>query len=614
MKAVPVQFSPPALPGGFSVTSTGFGTCKGGLVVGTRGATNDTITAEASMGIGAHDGTTHRCVTAQSRDAVATTVAKAWPANTMAYRLLGAAGGVDGEMEANGFVADGIQFDIIDTFAGLYQTTVMMLGDDDCQVKVASTSSFPGIDGTLNATVGFEPKVVFTFSNFLAFGSAAAGADASISMGVAWNNNGTWENYCISKWDDDAVATTASAACTYGSHALVNIAGGALVSSVDVTASSSTGFTLTTRVTAVAVQTGWMAVTWSSDQKFWAGSVNSITATGVKSYTSPGFPLSFAGLLMTRCTALGTIKTDADGGIFAVGLCGGTGKESGYCISTRDAVALGTTTCKNDPSNDTIRLLDHTGALTTVANFSAWNALGVDFDAPTTATDGTTRKWILFGWGNPRLTTTTGQATASGGVAMRQALVVSGQAAVTSTLTLKAAGFAVSGQATTTSTLTMKAHAFAVGGQALADGGVTMRATGLTFDGQATASGDVGMTGTSNGVASGQATVTGGVSFVAEFQVAGQATASGGVTMASQMRVTGQAAASGSVNMQGTLLFTVEGQAFAFGGVKLRDQLVILPGVGSAFVWARPPSAETVAESPRIVSQAKGPSLEVFAS
>lgn len=432
MKAIPTQSTIQTL-GAASYTSTGLGTCVGALFVGVRGDTADTAANGANFGIGAYDGSANRSCSVSSQNGVGATVDKSWPSNAQAFRLLGNAGAIDGEADGNGFTTDGVQLDVTDAFASADILTALLFAEGSC--KVGSTTSFPSNGGTVLATPGFPAKVVFTFSNFASFGVAAAQADSNLSIGVAWNNNGTWENYCISHWADDAVATTATAAVTRNNRCLVNIAAGAVVSAVEITASTSTQFTITTRDTAVATQVGWLALGWTDEQPFWAGVVSSITTPSVtKSYTSPGFMLSSAGLLMSRCATINTIETDADGGPMNVAIIGGSGKESCYSIAEQDAVALGTTNTECLPSNDSVRISAHDGTLTTVANFSAWTATGVDLTVSATATDGTTRQWILWGWGNHRINATLAtRATLT--VDLTNKMAMSATLAVTSGLT-----------------------------------------------------------------------------------------------------------------------------------------------------------------------------------
>lgn len=400
MKVGVLQGTAPTTLGSGSFTLSGFGTPVGAIFAGVRGGTNDTADNHAQAGWGFYDGTRVRTVSVGSQNGQAASVCKSWPTNTMAYRLLGPAGtSVDGEFEGNGFATDAVQFDCNDTFAAAGRLAVLLFGGTDCSVQVGSTNSFPSNGGTIQAAPGFPPKVVFTFSNFTGFGAAAAVADSNVSIGVAWNNNGTWENYCISGWEDDAVATTACAAVTRNNRCLVNISGGALVSGVEITASTSTQFTITTRDAAVSVQVGWIAVGWTGSQGFYAGIVDSPTATGSTNWAAGNLPLNMAGLLMTRCATINTIETDADGGPLGYAFVGPAGAgEQSYERTAQDAVVLGTTNTETMPSNDFIRWVSHDGTVTTVSNWTSFPAAGGVTHNVTTASDGTARKWVLFGW------------------------------------------------------------------------------------------------------------------------------------------------------------------------------------------------------------------------
>lgn len=402
MKVGVLQGTAPTTLGSGSFTLASFGTPVGAIFAGVRGGTNDTADNHAQAGWGFYDGSRVRTVSVGSQNGQAASVCKSWPTNTMAYRLLGPAGtSVDGEFEGNGFTTDAVQFDCTDTFAAAGRLAVLLFGGSDCSTQVGSTNSFPSNGGTIQATPGFPPKVVFTFSNFTGFGAAAAIADSNVSIGVAWNNNGTWENYCISGWEDDAVATTASAAVTRNNRCLVNISGGALVSGVEITASTATQFTITTRDAAVSVQVGWIAVGWTGNQSFWAGVVDSPVGTPPFSVNWPagGLPLNMAGLLMTRCATINTIETDADGGPIGYAFVGPAGAgEQCYERTAQDGLVLGTTNSETMPSNDFIRWVAHDGTVTTVSNWTSFPAAGGVTHNVTTASDGTARKWILFGW------------------------------------------------------------------------------------------------------------------------------------------------------------------------------------------------------------------------
>lgn len=425
MKVAQKQVQIPAGTGNFDVAVTGYGTEKGFLTVAPRHDANDTQRAHANLAIGLGDGTEALSSAVAARDNVASSsIAKRRSAQRV-YQYLDVAGTAeDAGGDFSAVITDGVQFNQTNAGSLRYMlSTVLFGGGASDQVEAGQFAPNTTQNGTTDKTTpGFKPRVIFLVTGGSGFGGGVQ-AHSALSFGIAWDDGGTIRNLSVSMNQEDAVSITEcySLASDTRSAVVLNEAGG-IAWSIEITALSSTGFTATTRDGApdVGDAVAYIALDFDDAQKFWAGFVTAPTATGNTTFTDPGFEGTFAGLALLHALAVGTIEADADAGAFGFAFADRQSATagSGAAIFFEDGRVLSpltTTQTGNQATDNPIYFPNHDGTDSHVATFNGFQSTGPRFNW---STAGTAQKWLLFQFGNHRVSGSTTFAFSGAGTAV----------------------------------------------------------------------------------------------------------------------------------------------------------------------------------------------------
>ncbi len=323
-------------------TKAGFGTPKACIVLLSFDLTdNASIEAQGIASIGFSDFTNHRSITHQDENGSAKVDSDARKSPTKAYVILTTSGAVDIDGTAS-TITDGVRLTNTtnDSVSAVF-ATVIMFGGTDLQVSLDSA--------TVNSTVGLTTVVTTGIPQDLVFfiGTDIAGEDSSStainnSFGVVdiSNDQATIVNRCVG-WGSDHNANEGDPSSVIRNDRVLTMIteAGALDWGIELTAATTTSYTITTRDVSPGTSMEVYALALDLDDRgSKIGSVDSPTsgATWVPSVTL-GFTPQYVGLGVTHAQVEGTIESDEDAGGLGISSNTGTGEESFHGWYNEDA-------------------------------------------------------------------------------------------------------------------------------------------------------------------------------------------------------------------------------------------------------------------------------------
>ena len=189
-------------------TQTGFGTPKAVLFWLTRATSNGTAVNHCCMAVGATDGTRQWVGYAMDEHGVATmdNGNRGMTDECLAISLT-ASPAVDGEMNFNSFVTDGVRLSIGNAFANAYLATVVLFGGSDLSVYCDVDTHSAGENNATSYTgPGFRPDLIFFGGHGRDFNDTS-NAWASFSFGAAVDD-GSQTQGSFSWASEDGLATS----------------------------------------------------------------------------------------------------------------------------------------------------------------------------------------------------------------------------------------------------------------------------------------------------------------------------------------------------------------------------------------------------------------------
>lgn len=330
-------------------TVSGFGTvlaCK--IVLSHDQADDASIQANYRGSIGLSDFTDHFCVSHQDDDASANVDSDKYGASAKAYLLMRGDGAVvvDGTASA---ITDGVRLTNTTNGGGTAQIAqVTLYGGADLQISLDKVTTPNSDGGTVVVTTNIDQDIIIVIGQKnVAEDTRVNNVQHSYGLGhIDTSDHATFVNRCIG-WSSDHAETAGSPGAIIQNDQVATFLTAAGVEDwgLELTAATTTAYTLTERVTGSASGVGnevYVLALDLDDRKSKIGSVDSPTsgATWTPS-VSLGFTPQFVELGLTQLAAEGAVETDGDAG--SIGFSNNAGSGSEACTSWYNEDAAATT-------------------------------------------------------------------------------------------------------------------------------------------------------------------------------------------------------------------------------------------------------------------------------
>lgn len=298
--------------------------------------------------------------------------------------------GIMAEAAFDSFITDGVRINWTTAPPSAWLVKVTLIGGADISASVG-TQTLATENNVVTVSPGFETHALFTALDSDAFNDTG---NAHNNLGIGFgsydgttirqgfaiigdrNDQTTTESGGIAR--NDAVTGRANHAVELGYASLENI--------------TSTSFDLRSLGGDLSgFATGYLALSLADEAEVWAGVVDSPTATGDHTFSSPGFQPSVCLMVPTMLDALTTHQADGRGSVIGLGTFN-AGTEFCSAVATEDGASVSDTECASDDA--AIYLNDHTGTSAFRATFVSFAATGPQLNF--TDADGTARKWPML--------------------------------------------------------------------------------------------------------------------------------------------------------------------------------------------------------------------------
>lgn len=318
----------------FDVTISGIGTPKAIMCKWVGATTTETQAAHLRWSIGFADGTTQRACQAFAEDAVLAANADAgFLYSSAAVALLSGTTteAVDGQLSWNSWITDGVRLNIDNAVASGFLLQVVFFNGDDLSAQVLEYTASATQDGTVSPTTSFQPSFILGGS---AYETTASGAHARMALGICcWNPSGTIQQVCYSFYAFDRSGCHGGGVLRsnrFFAHATVGSTGTLTLGAThEVTARSSTSFTVTTRDAAVG-HPQFCLVLGLGSHNCWVGvpalDLLDTDTTGDKYIEAPGFLAKYLFAISTPSATIdsGIASAAAGSGRWTHGFSDGT--------------------------------------------------------------------------------------------------------------------------------------------------------------------------------------------------------------------------------------------------------------------------------------------------
>lgn len=379
--------------GNKDLTSSAFGggTPDAHIVLMSSAIADATEADDLVLSIGFSDGTRTFNMNTNDESGQSTTDGQVSGSNTDLLRFMfpGTAN-EDGAATFDSSITNGVRVDIDNAFGASYLTQHMHFGGSDWSGYVNTfTGGQKDVDIDVT-TVGFEPDfVVFAYVDRDA---GVTGNDCKLSLGIAWNNGGTFVQRSIATYVD----TGQSPSETEGEYRTDYIGGKAGASSpkFELSDPDSSGFTITPRV--LGSEDGMYFAGKVANHSLWMGDITTPDGTDPGddySVTGVGHaPLMFLALL-SQHTAANTLETGGKAFPVAFHANDGTNEFTTHWRSENDA---NPTVCKCR-SDDSVVLTNDTGTVIYSGTHTSMDSNGWSWNFPTASA--TAHKWFALSIG-----------------------------------------------------------------------------------------------------------------------------------------------------------------------------------------------------------------------
>lgn len=342
------QSAAPTSNGGTQdLTVSGLGTAVCGLFWTTYGTANGTGVDHAMFAVGFSDFTTGQSVSSSDEDNQATTDTGASSGATALRTQLATDQSVDGTASASA-ITNGIRLTWSDAPPSAYLVNSLIFGDgavDDCHVGTLTASSTE--DATASTTApGFQPNLVFAITENTT-------GDMRNSFGFAVDDGGVVQR-SSGMSSNDASANADVAQTTSDSYFALNPINPTAAGAWELTSFDTTGFTVTTRLTATGSTIRYMAVKLKTGQLPKIVNCSSPTATGSHSCTGAGWAPQALMMIHSESAAYDTTYTAGNNEVLGISACDASNCYSG-AVTANDGA--GTSDTKSITANVPVRLI-----------------------------------------------------------------------------------------------------------------------------------------------------------------------------------------------------------------------------------------------------------------
>lgn len=389
-KTAVVQGLLPAAAGSVDITSSGFGTVAGAIIIACNAASGATPAADCVGSVGFWDGTNQRVMSYASDDAGANSNTSRSSDDALAV-IAAKASGIQATYSVAS-ITDGIRLTMVLDATGVQRyVTVILFGG----VSVLVGTFTP--NATQNATqasdsLGFAPKLAF----FATIGTTAADADrTSVAVwSFGWAEIGGTHRAMALRYGDGVGTETASQKY-WEDRCVGQVSATAVLWSGEVTAWGADTFTMTTRDAATGSVVCFFMALGGADISYDTLTFDTRTTTGDTVLATDVTPESVLLTLTTNAST--TIATNAEANGLSFGLADANGQFS-HATSVENAATVMST----DSAAQTAAAIDldssAAGARTDLCSgTAALNAADVTLTYSTV--DGTARKGfgLVFG-------------------------------------------------------------------------------------------------------------------------------------------------------------------------------------------------------------------------
>lgn len=351
-----------------SITSSGFGTPDGAILLFNESTADGADSGSDTLSIVFWDGTTTVCRTASDQDAVGT-MNTASGLYTGQVRLVRDGGTLDAQ-GAISATTDGISIAWSNVPDASRRYTAVLFGGG-VSLKVGTLQ----MSGTLNGTAVYS-SAAFTpqAGLFISSGSDTLNTgdnDALFSLGAFTYRNATLTQRVLGYKSASGVGTSVIDA--YASNAHVHAYPGS-GEQAEITAVSSSGFTVTTRNLDYAAHLGFLLIGGIGD--VYLGDTPIPTATGSKAWTAPGFRPDLVMMGQSGIEAYGGSPTGEDAG-WTFGVSDGS---AARCLAGWSGHALGTSNTSGRQSASLLQSVQTGFGQTYSASLTGFTSTGWDMN------------------------------------------------------------------------------------------------------------------------------------------------------------------------------------------------------------------------------------------
>lgn len=335
------RYLSPTSNGTADYTISGFGTPKAVMVHASYAASNATARDQAKYSVGYTDGTRQRVMGFASEHNLSVGRSRFWSDNDKILQLVQASGSTTLWLaNFDSWITDGVRLNFTSTESTAIYLTVTFFTGSDVSVYAGDFTNNTTQDATTTVTSpGFTPDLLFVTGLGLTLIANQSSNVASFSEGVADLGTGfpqgslAWtEDYNDAKGDPQALFED-----RYVGQVLDEDSE-AQSTSIEITATDSSGFVATTRVAGGSYYWSYLAIKVGTSISHEVGNITTPTSTGNRSDTDPGFQPQIAGFVMSTMSATETYKADGEAGAFGSSVFEATAERNSHALAMEDNV------------------------------------------------------------------------------------------------------------------------------------------------------------------------------------------------------------------------------------------------------------------------------------
>lgn len=351
-----IHATEPSSTGTQDYTSAGFGTPVACMVIGTTNTSTDSVQGNLNGTIGFTDGSNERSVTCTYVDNVSTSRSRRFTVDTVYARNdVDYSNNLSKTASFDSWITDGVRLNWTLTDDEEFNIIVILIGGDDVTAECGDLTPNGSVDGTTQVSgLSNEPQVIFFIGNGRAFDDGSSNDVVGwCGFGIGINNDGSFKNvsHSISTDHHQANANVGSIICNNRCFSNVNARDEELEFALELTAATSSSFTVTTRDNNQNMgEVGYLSLNLNGDS-FDLVSQALATGTGTQDWPSSGsldFAPEIAFLGASINTSVNTYQTADSANSLGVDAtdetvgCHGTWAESGLATTNAEDVVSNT--------------------------------------------------------------------------------------------------------------------------------------------------------------------------------------------------------------------------------------------------------------------------------